>query len=141
MLAAPYVVGRLSSDTTQVADAHLVPSQLDVLVVTDGSPHRAEVKPPPSPALGEFNVTYSVGYAAGDQFGGHCWTTRTGWPRSTRSPRVGFDGYAAPTGASTTPFGGIGAAPALTPGSYPGARFAPIGLTMPGRTSCGSGRS
>jgi len=67
VLAAPYVVGRLNSDTTQVADAHLVPSQLDVLIVTDGSPHRAEVRPPPSPALGEFNVTYSVGYAAGDQ--------------------------------------------------------------------------
>lgn len=67
VLAAPYVVGRLSSDTTQVADAHLVSSQLDVLIVTDGSLHRGEVKPPPSPALGEFNVTYSVGYAAGDQ--------------------------------------------------------------------------
>jgi hypothetical protein len=68
VLATPYVVGRLSSDTTtQVADSHLVASQLDVLIVTDGTPHRAEVKPPPSPALGEFNVTYSVGYAAGDQ--------------------------------------------------------------------------
>lgn len=67
VLATPYVVGRLSADTTQVADARLVSSQLDVLIVTDGSPHRAEVKPPPSPALGEFNVTYSVGYAAGDQ--------------------------------------------------------------------------
>lgn len=67
VLAAPYVVGRLNADTTQVADAHPVPSRLDVLIVTDGSPHRAEVKPPPIPALGEFSVTYSVGYAAGDQ--------------------------------------------------------------------------
>lgn len=67
VLAAPYVVSRLSSDATQVADAHLVPSQLDILIVTDGSPHRAEVKPGSNPALGEFNVTYSVGYAAGDQ--------------------------------------------------------------------------
>jgi hypothetical protein len=67
VLVAPYVFGRLNSEKTQVADAHLVASQLDVLIVTDGSPHRAEVKPLPTPALGEFDVTYSVGYAAGDQ--------------------------------------------------------------------------
>lgn len=67
VLAAPYAVGRLNSDTAQVAGARLVASQLDVLIVTDGSSQRAVVKPPPSPALGEFNVTYSVGYAAGEQ--------------------------------------------------------------------------
>jgi len=67
VLVAPYLFGRFNSDTTQVADAHLVASQLDVLIVGDGSPHPAEPEPPPSPALGEFDVTYSVGYADGSQ--------------------------------------------------------------------------
>lgn len=87
VLAMPYVVGRLSSDTAQVADSHLVASQLDVLIVTDGSFHPAEVKPLPSPALGEFNVTYSVGYAAGDQVR---WTLLDG-----RDPAAALDAIAA----------------------------------------------
>lgn len=75
VLVAPYVVGRLNSDTTQVADARPVASQLDVLIVTDGSRHPPEVEPLPSPALGEFDVTYSVGYAAGE---GVRWTLLDG---------------------------------------------------------------
>lgn len=67
VLVAPYVVGRLSSDTTPVADARPVPSRLDVFIVTDGSRHPARAEPPPSPALGEFDVSYSVGYASGDR--------------------------------------------------------------------------
>jgi hypothetical protein len=66
VLATPYVVGRFNADSTSVAGERPVPSQLDVLIVTDGDPHQGEVKPPPTPVLGEFDVTYSVGYAAGD---------------------------------------------------------------------------
>jgi hypothetical protein len=65
--AAPYVVGRLNSNTAPVAEAHPVPSQLDLLVVTDGSPHPKVAEPLPSRLLSEFDVTYSIGYAAGDQ--------------------------------------------------------------------------
>ncbi len=67
VLVAPYAVGRLNADATPVDDESFVPSKLDVLIVTDGSPHQVALQPPPSPALGEFDVTYSVGYAAGKQ--------------------------------------------------------------------------
>jgi hypothetical protein len=86
VLAVPYAVGRLSSDTTEVADERFVPSRLDILVVTDGSPHQAVAKPPPSPALGEFDVTYSVGYAVGS---GVRWTLLGG-----HDPAVALDAIA-----------------------------------------------
>jgi hypothetical protein len=66
VLGTPYVIGRLDSETTPVATARLVPSQLDLLVVTDGSSHQKVTEPLPSRLLSEFDVTYSIGYAAGD---------------------------------------------------------------------------
>jgi hypothetical protein len=99
VLAAPYVVGRLHADdtTTRVDDEKPVHSRLDVLIVTDGSPHRGEVTPPPSPALGEFDVTYSVGYAAGDD--------RVRWTLlDSKEPTVALDAIAA--GARRPPRGG-----------------------------------
>lgn len=87
VLVVPYAVGRTGADTTQVADARPVASKLDVLIVTDGGPHRAEVKPPPSPALGEFDVSYSVGRAEGD---GVRWTLLDG-----NDPAAALDAIAA----------------------------------------------
>lgn len=75
VLVAPYVVGRATEDRGEVADAHPVPGELDVYIVTDGSHHRRQAEPPPSPALAEFDVRYSVGYAAG---GGVRWTLLDG---------------------------------------------------------------
>jgi hypothetical protein len=75
VLVTPYVVGRVTEDHGQVAEAHPVPGELDVYIVTDGSRHRPQMEPPPSPALAEFDVNYSVGYAVGD---GVRWTLLDG---------------------------------------------------------------
>lgn len=67
VLGAPYAIGRLNADSSPVAEAHLVSSQLDLLIVTDGSTHQVVAPPLPSRLLSEFDVTYSVGYAEGEQ--------------------------------------------------------------------------
>jgi hypothetical protein len=66
VLVVPYAVGRLNSDTEPVAEAHPVPSQLDLFIVSDGAPHPKAAEPLPSRLLGEFDITYSIGFAAGD---------------------------------------------------------------------------
>jgi hypothetical protein len=66
VLVLPYALGRLNSDN-QVASARPVPSRIDVLIVGDGSSHPVVEEPPPSPALNEFDVTYSIGYADGNR--------------------------------------------------------------------------
>jgi hypothetical protein len=67
LLVAPYVFGRLTTDTETVPTSEHITSELDVLIVGDGSHH----PPPPhvdsNPALGEFDIRYSVGYAAGGE--------------------------------------------------------------------------
>jgi|GEM_PF-1343108 len=67
VLGAPYVYGKLTTDTEAVASESVrVASKLDVLLVGDGSRHLPLPDAPPTPALGEFDVSYSVGYADGD---------------------------------------------------------------------------
>jgi hypothetical protein len=67
LLVAPYVVGKLTANTELVPTSEHVASQLDVMIVGDGSRH----PPPPqiaeNPALGEFDVRYSVGFATGGE--------------------------------------------------------------------------
>jgi hypothetical protein len=78
VLGAPYLVGRLKADSSPVAAAHPVPSQLDLLIVTDGSAHPVVAPPLPSRLLSEFDITYSVGYAEGEQVR---WTLLNGGDR------------------------------------------------------------
>jgi hypothetical protein len=67
LLVAPYVVGKLTANTDPVPASEHVASQLDVMIVGNGSHH----PPPPqiteNPALKEFDVRYSVGFAAGNE--------------------------------------------------------------------------
>jgi hypothetical protein len=67
LLVAPYVFGKLTTDRSQVPAAEHITSELDVLIVGNGSHHPP---PPPvssNPALAEFDIRYSVGYAAGNE--------------------------------------------------------------------------
>jgi hypothetical protein len=66
IVVAPVVVGVLSSDCAQVAEAKPVASQLDLMILTDGEATIKVPEPPPEPALDEFDVRYSVGFADGD---------------------------------------------------------------------------
>lgn len=97
VLVAPYAFGRLNSGNGQVASAHPVASRLDVLIVTDGTTHGIVEEPPPSPALNEFDVTYSVGYADGD---GVRWTLVNG-----RDPAAALEALAEGRQRPTQPGG------------------------------------
>jgi len=66
ILVAPYVVGKLKTDSSEVPPPEPVASELDVLIVGDGSRQALPPQLPPSPALGEFDVRYSVGFADGE---------------------------------------------------------------------------
>jgi hypothetical protein len=66
IIVTPYVIGKVNADTTPVPPSKSVPSKLDMLIVTDGRHHRTPEELPPTPALGEFKVSYSVGVARGD---------------------------------------------------------------------------
>ncbi|HEX8754090.1 MAG TPA: hypothetical protein VF731_11810 [Solirubrobacterales bacterium] len=66
ILAAPLAVGMLKARTVSVPGSAPVPSQLDLLIVTDGRHHPAPAEIQPTPALAEFQLTYSVGVAEGD---------------------------------------------------------------------------
>ena len=60
----PVLVDALKGNGDRVPPPEkVVPSQLDLLIVTDGSRHPAVPAPPPIPTLGQFEVSYSVGVA------------------------------------------------------------------------------
>ncbi len=62
----PILVGIAADDSEQVPEEVRVASQLDLLIVSDGRPHSLPAELPPNPALNKFDVSYSVGVAAGD---------------------------------------------------------------------------
>jgi hypothetical protein len=67
VVVAPYAIGKWKEDTDPVPKSERVASQLDVAIVSDGRRHRPPPQLPPNPTLEEFDVHYSVGYAAGEQ--------------------------------------------------------------------------
>lgn len=67
LLVTPYVVGKLTANTDPVPASELVASQLDVMIVGNGSHHALPPQIAESPALKEFDVRYSVGFAAGNE--------------------------------------------------------------------------
>jgi hypothetical protein len=67
ILGAPVLYGLLNEKKqTGVPESALVPSQLDLLIVTDGTRRSLPAEIPSDPALEEFEARYSVGYADGD---------------------------------------------------------------------------
>jgi hypothetical protein len=76
IVGAPVLYGVLhESGSESVPTREPVASRLDVLIVTDGHPHPSSPEPPPEPAPSGFDVSYSVGFAAGDRVR---WTLRDG---------------------------------------------------------------
>lgn len=67
LLVAPIVVHLLSAKSAPVAEPKMVPSKLDLAIITDGSRHPAPREVPADPALEEFEAHYSVGYTDGAQ--------------------------------------------------------------------------
>jgi hypothetical protein len=68
ILLFPFVYGVLSADTKPVPkQGTAVPSELDLRIVTDGRPLPEPAELPTTPLLDEFDVSYSVGYAAGGE--------------------------------------------------------------------------
>jgi hypothetical protein len=67
LLVTPYVIGKLTANTDPVPAAEHVASQLDVMIVGDGSHHPPPPQVAENPALKEFDVRYSVGFAAGNE--------------------------------------------------------------------------
>jgi hypothetical protein len=65
IVAAPYGIGKLKESRDPVPVAERVASKLNVAIVSDGSRHGAQ-QLPPNPGLEEFDVRYSVGFAAGN---------------------------------------------------------------------------
>lgn len=66
IVVAPYVIGKLEESRDPVPKAERVASKLDVAIVSDGSRHGPPLQLPPNPNLEEFDVHYSVGFAAGN---------------------------------------------------------------------------
>jgi hypothetical protein len=62
----PVLVGLSKEKREDVPTQALVASQVDLLIVTDGSPHPTPERLPPLPTLGQFDVQYSVGVATGN---------------------------------------------------------------------------
>jgi len=96
VLAAPYAYGRLSADTDPVPESKAVASALDVRIVSDGRAHATPPELPPTPVLGEFDVHYSVGFAAGDAVR---WTLVDGGSQS-EALRAIAEGRRRPTAAT-----------------------------------------
>jgi len=68
ILVVPLVYGLASTSSSRVPSATTpVASKLDLRIVGDGQPLPAPPELPQTPLLDEFDVTYSVGYAAGDR--------------------------------------------------------------------------
>lgn len=62
----PILVGAITASSAEVPPPERVASQLDLLIVGDGSPHPEPPALPPSLALEQFDVSYSVGVADGE---------------------------------------------------------------------------
>lgn len=67
LVVAPLVVGKLTANTDPVPASENVASQLDVMIVGDGSHFPPPAQVAENPALREFDVRYSVGFAAGNE--------------------------------------------------------------------------
>lgn len=67
LIVTPYAVGKLAANTDPVPASERVASQLDVMIVGDGSRFPAPPQVAENPALREFDIHYSVGFAAGDE--------------------------------------------------------------------------
>jgi hypothetical protein len=61
----PIVVGLAQDKRNDVPQQALVASQVDLLIVADGTPHPVPPRLPPLPTLGQFDIRYSVGVATG----------------------------------------------------------------------------
>jgi hypothetical protein len=96
ILVAPYVVGKLKTDTSKVPAPEGVASELDVLIVGNGSRHAPPPQSPSDPGLAEFDVHYSVGFARGEEVD---WTLVDGTD-AEEALRVAAQGDAAPPVAS-----------------------------------------
>jgi hypothetical protein len=67
IFGTPILYGVLNEkDHTGVPKSAVVPSKLDLLIVTGGAKHPPPREIPKDPALEEFEADYSVGYAEGD---------------------------------------------------------------------------
>jgi len=93
ILVAPYVVGKLKTDSSEVPPPEPVASELDVFIVGDGSRHAPPPQLPPNPAVAEFDVHYSVGFARGEEVR---WTLVDG-ADAGEALRIAARGDAAPT--------------------------------------------
>jgi len=67
LLVTPYLIGKLTANTDPVPASERVASQLDVMIVGDGSHFPPPAQVAENPALKEFDVRYSVGFAAGNE--------------------------------------------------------------------------
>jgi len=67
LLVTPYVVGKLAANTDPVPASERVASKLDVMIVGGGSHHPAPPQIAENPALRGFEISYSVGFAAGSE--------------------------------------------------------------------------
>jgi hypothetical protein len=67
VIVVPLVAGAVNAKTSPVSHPGPVPAKLSMLIVTDGSHHPRPAELPPTPALREFHVQYSVGVAEGNR--------------------------------------------------------------------------
>jgi hypothetical protein len=67
ILVVPLLVGLQKADRSPVPKPKSIAPQLDIALVSDGSRHPAPPQLPASPLLEEFDLTYSVGFAAGEE--------------------------------------------------------------------------
>lgn len=111
ILVPPVLYGVLTAkDQTGVPKSALVPSQLDLLIVTNGARHSLPPEVPADPALEDFAVRYSVGYAEGNAVR---WTLVDGESRD-EALRAAAEGSGRPAaGEPATPPGGSDTALAL----------------------------
>jgi hypothetical protein len=62
----PVLIGLTRDERREVPEQALVASQVDLLIVGDGSRHPVPSRLPSIPTLGQFDLRYSVGVATGD---------------------------------------------------------------------------
>jgi hypothetical protein len=67
ILVIPLLVGLQKADRSPVPKPQSIAPQLDIALVSDGSRHPAPPQLPQSPLLEEFEITYSVGFAVGEE--------------------------------------------------------------------------
>jgi hypothetical protein len=65
ILVLPWFVNKKDADS--VPKVEQVPSKLDVAIISDGSRYRSLPRLSSNPALGEFDVSYSIGFAHGKE--------------------------------------------------------------------------